>query len=198
MTKRPLKNLELIKRVLGDDYLELQLRHLTVVEESDDMCSVTFETVDTNNAAQTVSGHGQGLVDAVLEALYQRYAREYSSLESIELSNFRIEGLMDTRQNKGGGDAKATVVIEVRNSEGALFSFSDESRSIVSSSARAALAMVEYFVNAERAFIMLYKSRKDAQERNRTDLVSRYTREMAEVVRSTSYAEVIENIKNEL
>jgi hypothetical protein len=58
--------------------------------------------------------------------------------------------------------------------------------------------VVEYFVNAERAFMTLYRSRKDAQERHRSDLVARYTHEMAEVVKSTSYAEVIENIKKEL
>ena len=69
---------------------------------------------------------------------------------------------------------------------------------MVSSAARAALASVEYFVNAERAFITLYKSRQDAQERQRHDLVTRYTSEMAEVVKSTSYAEVIENIKREI
>jgi hypothetical protein len=57
---------------------------------------------------------------------------------------------------------------------------------------------VEYFVNAERAFIMLYKSRQDAKERARDDLVTRYTRELAEVVKSTSYSEVVENIKKDL
>ena len=62
----------------------------------------------------------------------------------------------------------------------------------------AVIAAVEYFVNAERAFITLYRSRQDARERNRDDLVTRYTEELAEVVESTSYAEVIETIKREL
>jgi hypothetical protein len=198
VTKRPQSNLELIKRILGSDYLELKLKHLTIDETPDEDCSVVVETEDTKGVVQKVEGKGRGLVDAVLNGLFERYSREYQSLKSIELANFKVDGLMDTKQRKSGGDAVATVTVEVKNSEGMLFSFVDQSRSVAASSARAALAVVEYFVNAERAFITLYRSRKDAQERHRPDLVARYTHEMAEVVKSTSYAEVIENIKKEL
>jgi hypothetical protein len=201
VTTRPqtnLENLNLLKRVLGNNYLELSLKRLVLEEDSDTSCSVVVETADTNGIHQRVEGRGRGMVDALFRALLERYAQEYQSLKSIELANFRVEGRMDTKQEKSGVDALATVMVEVRNSEGKLFSFSNESRSIASSSAQAVLAIVQYFVNAERAFITLYKSRRDAQERHRDDLVARYTQEMAEVVKSTSYAEVIESIKKEL
>ncbi|MGE3548053.1 MAG: hypothetical protein AB7L28_29290, partial [Kofleriaceae bacterium] len=84
------------------------------------------------------------------------------------------------------------------NSEGRPFSFTDASRSVTTSSARAVLAMVQYFVNAERAFLTLHHARRDALARGREDLVARYTAEMAEVVQSTSYAEVIANIRKEI
>ena len=60
------------------------------------------------------------------------------------------------------------------------------------------LACVQYFVNAERAFLTLHNARRDAMARCREDLVARYTAEMAEVVESTSYAEVIANIRREM
>ena len=60
------------------------------------------------------------------------------------------------------------------------------------------LASVSYFVNAERAFLTLHHARKDALDRGREDLVARYTAEMAEVVESTSYAEVIDQIRRGL
>lgn len=198
MTKRPDEQLALIKRILGENYLQLELRRLTLDEAPDEGCAVTIETVDTQGRVLTVKGTGSGMIDAVLNGLLERYAREYHSLQSIEMASFQVEAQVDTKQGKTGSDAVATVTIEVKNSEGMLFAFSDESRFMVSSSARAALASVEYFINAERAFITLYKSRKDAQERHRADLVTRYTHEMAEVVKSTSYAEVIEKIKQEL
>jgi hypothetical protein len=69
---------------------------------------------------------------------------------------------------------------------------------VTSSSARAVLAMVQYFVNPERAFLTLYDARRDALARGREDLVSRYTAELSEVVESTSHAEVVANIRKEL
>lgn len=198
VTRKPQSNLELIKRVLGDEYLELNLKHLSIEEESEESSSVVVEIVDAHGATHTVQGKGSGLVAAVFAALLNRYAPEYQSLKSIELADFRIEGQMDTKQDRNGVDAMARLTIDVRNSEGTIFSFSDQARSIVTASARATLAIGEYFINAERAFIALYRSRQDAQERSRSDLVARYTREMAEVVKSTSYAAVIENIKKEL
>ena len=55
--------------------------------------------------------------------------------------------------------------------------------------------MAEYFVNSERAYITLYKALENARERNRQDLVDTYKAQMAEVVKSTSYSEVIERLQ---
>jgi hypothetical protein len=196
VTKRPELNRELIHRVLGKDYLELHILRLTLIEEADASTSrVKVETIDGNGRTEVIEGEGVGLVDGLFSALLGRYALEYQSLETIELANFKVNARLDTKNQQSGVDAVGEVTIEVRNSEGHLFTFSDASRSITSSTARAVLAMVEYFVNAERAFVMLYKSLQDAQDRNRHDLVSRYTQELAEVVKSTSYTEVIESIK---
>ena len=196
VTTRPHKNTELIKRVLGSGYLELNILKFTLVEEQDKETSVVaVETVDTQGNTQLVEGEGCGMVDALFSGLLGRYALEYQSLETIELANFQVQAQLDTKQGHSGVDAVGRVILEVRNSEGHLFSFSDESRSIATSIARAVLACVEYFVNAERAFLKLHASLEDAKERNRPDLISRYTSDLAEVVKSTSYAEVIENIK---
>jgi len=196
VTKRPELNRELIHRVLGKDYLELHILRLTLIEEADAATSrVKVETIDGNGRTEVIEGEGVGLVDGLFSALLGRYALEYQSLETIELANFKVNARLDTKNQQSGVDAVGEVTIEVRNSERDLFTFSDASRSITSSTARAVLAMVEYFVNAERAFVTLYKSLQDAQERNRSDLVSRYTREMAEVVKSTSYTDLLESMK---
>lgn len=201
MTKRPQENFELIKRVLGNDFLQLEIKRLSVDEDFEsDATHVKIDTVQVGNDDHTVTveGDGCGVVDAMFVALQKRYAVEYPSLKSIELRKFTLDAALDTKHGKSGVDALGTVSVEVRNSEGKVFLFADQSRSIVRASARALLAVAEYFVNAERAFIMLYKARKDAQERRRTDLVTRFTQELAEVVKSTSYTEVIEQIKKEL
>ena len=196
MTITPPDNLELIRKVLGKDYLELQLQHLSVEEDPDRTTKVKITVLD--GAPVEISGDGAGVVDAIYGALRGRFAIEYQSLKTITMVRFVVDADVETKQRKAGLDAVGKVTIEVQNSEGHHFTFADSSRSITTSAARAVLAMVQYFVNAERAFIMLYKARRDALDRGRADLVARFTAELAEVVKSTSYAEVIETIKRDV
>jgi len=195
VTITPPDNLELIRKVLAKDYLELKLRHLSVEEEPEVATRVKITVVDGNPT--DIEGEGVGMVDAIYTALLNRFALEYQSLKSVTLSRFTVDADLETRKGTAGLDAVGRVTIDVLNSEGAHFVFSDASRSVATSIARAVLAVVQYFVNAERAFIVLHKARKDAVERGRSDLVARFTHELAEVVKSTSYAEVIDAIKRD-
>lgn len=185
----------LIRRVLGASYLELTLAKLSVEEHTEH--SVAVVSVDEGGQVVEVRGEGVGAIDAIYAGLLDRYAREYQSLRTIQLTGFQVAADFDTKQRAAGVDAVGKVVLDVTNSEGTHFGFSDASRSVTSSAARAVLAMVQHFVNAERAFLMLYNARRDALARGREDLVSRYTAELSEVVESTSYAEVIANIRRE-
>lgn len=187
----------LIRRVLGSNFLELQLARLTLEEEPGGECAVKA-TIREGDQAVGVEGKGVGAVDALHAALLDRYAREYQSLKTIQLSGFHLAADIETKKASAGVDAVGRVTLDVTNSEGRHFSFTDASRSVTTSTATVVLAMVQYFVNAERAFVTLHNARRDALARGREDLVSRYTAEMAEVVESTSYAEVIANIRKEL
>lgn len=197
--ERPVDNLELIQRVLDKDYVELRLVKLSIEEDPDEIKTrVKLQLSDQSSANFEAEGEGVGPVDAVFSALLGRYAEEYESLKSIEIAHFNVAADIDTKKAKAGVDAVGRVTLGMHNSEGKLFEFSDESRSVTRSAARAVLAAVEYFVNAERAFVILHRARADAKERRRDDLVTRYTRELAEVVKSTSFAEVIESMKKSI
>jgi hypothetical protein len=199
VTKRPHANLDLIRRVLGKEYVNLECRRLLVEEDCQTGTStVKVEVSDDAGGNFTVEGEGVGMVDATFAGLFKRYEPEYQSLKSIVLHSFSVQARLDTKQRRAGADSVGEVTVEVKNSDGAVFSFVDSSRSIATSSARAVIAAVEYFINAERAFITLWHGRQDARARNRDDLVTRYTAELAEIVKSTSYTEVIENIKRQL
>jgi LeuA allosteric (dimerisation) domain len=187
----------LIRRVLGANYLELGLVRLVVDERPDQSVAVKL-TVSERGAPVEVEGAGVGLVDAIFTAMLNRHGREVQSLHSIQVVEFAVVAELDTKSAKSGLDAIAKVTIDAINSEGRRFTFLNSSRSLTASTARAVLAMVQYFLNAERAFVTLDRARRDALERGREDLVSRYTAEMAEVVESTSYAEVIETIRKGL
>jgi hypothetical protein len=196
VTVTPPDNLELIRKVLGKDYLQLVLKHLSLEEDPEVATKVKVTVVD-GGAPGEMEGQGVGLVDAIFDAMLTRFALEYQSLKTLMLAGFTVDADVETRKGKTGVDAVGKVTIDVLNSEGRRFTFSDSSRSVTTSVARAVVAVIQYFVNAERAFIMLHKARKDALDRGRADLVARFTAELAEVVESTSYAEVIETIKKD-
>ena len=196
MTATPLEHEPLIRRVLGANFLELKLSRLTI-EELDSQSLVKVAVLEGDQSID-VEGKGVGVVDALYAALLDRYAREYQSLKSIQLTGFRVSADMESKKAQAGVDAVARVTLDVANSEHKHFSFTDASRSVTTSTARVVIAAVQYFVNAERAFLTLHNARRDALARGREDLVSRYTAEMAEVVESTSYAEVIESIRKEI
>ncbi len=199
VTTRPHDNLELIWRALGDDYIELAIHKLELTEDIDEEHSQLVLTVrDRDRELAIIEGAGCGLIDALWTGLVARFSVEYESLKTIALASFEVAARLDTKTQTDGTDAVCEVVLNVKNSDGVSFTFSDESRSIAASSARSVLAAIEYFINAERAFVVLSSSLQDARERNRSDLITRFTRELAEVVKSTSYASVIERIKSEL
>jgi hypothetical protein len=187
----------LIRRVLGTNYLQLGLGKLLIEEDPADGASIKV-LVNEGDAAVEVEGKGVGVVDALYNALLGRYAREYQSLKTIELASFNVASDVETKKAQAGVDAVGRVTLDVCNSEGRHFTFSHASRSVTHSTACAVIACVQYFVNAERAFLTLHNARRDALARGREDLVARYTAEMAEVVEATSYAEVIANIRKEL
>lgn len=182
--------------MLGANYLELKLGRLAI-EEADYTTHAKMSVFEGDQSIE-VDGKGVGVVDAIFQGMLGRYAREYQSLKSITLTNFQVGADLGTKKAQAGHDAVGRVTLEITNSEGRRFTFSDQSRSVTISIARAVLKITQYFVNAERAFVTLHNARRDALARNREDLVSRYTAEMAQVVESTSYAEVISNIKKEL
>ncbi len=197
VTGRSDDNLELIRRILGPSFLELRLTRLSTEEVPELAARVVVEVAE-NGAATTIEGEGVGPIDALWGGLVGRYAREYQSLKSLELAGFTVSAAIESKRRKAGLDALARVELAVHNSEGKRFTFHDESRSVTVSAARAVIAIAEYFVNAERAFVTLFNARKDALTRGRQDLVARYTSELSEVVKCTSYAEVIESLRKEL
>ena len=193
----PPETQELIRRILGDGYLELRLAKLSTEEVPELAAKVTVEVTE-RGAPTSIEGEGVGPIDALWGALIGRYAREYQSLKSLTFAGFHVTAAIESKRRKAGLDALGKVEVAVMNSEGRRFVFLDESRSVTVSAARAVIAVVEYFVNAERAFVTLSHARKDAHARGRQDLVTRYTAELAEVVKSTSYTEVIDALRREL
>jgi hypothetical protein len=103
---------------------------------------------------------------------------------------------MSTSETQGS-DAECVVTLVVRNTEEREFRFEDSSRSLVAATLKVVVEAAEYFINSERAYITAFKAMVDARARNRQDLLETYTAQLAELVKTTSYSDVIERLKNE-
>lgn len=192
---------ELIRQVLGEDYLQLQVERYQMVEEvageQPVRVSVSLRHTNGDNRTETIEGEGVGLVDALYNGLMAHFAREFESLRTIEFTGFTVRGKMETGGEHKGADALGVVTLTVTNSEGKVFEFQDTGRSFVRSALSVVVEAVEHFVNSERAFIVVHRALKDAEDRGRGDLAQRYTAQLAELVNTTSYTRVIERIRKE-
>lgn len=189
---------ELIKRVLKDDYLQLLVEDYQLRENvaAGGECHVTVRLKNQiDGTLEVIEGRGVGSIDALYHGLMEHYAREFQSLETIQFTGFSVKGKMETSRDHKGLDAVAEVVLTVQNSEGRVFEFEESGRSLVAAGLAVVVDAVEYFINSERAFISVYRALCDARERGRSDLVQTYTSQLAELVNTTSYTRVIERIK---
>ena len=189
----------LCKEVLRDGYVYLTLLRYEMHEDLETgQSGVRCVVKDTTGAEVTIGGSGVGGIDAFYHGLKDHFAREHRSLDTITVNDFRVQAQMDTRQAADGADAQAEVSLEIENSYGKRFRFTDTSRSVVRSAITATLAAVEYFVNSERAIIRLHHGIDHARSAGRADTVAEVTRQMADLVENTSYTEVIQRIRDEL
>jgi hypothetical protein len=190
----------LLREVLGDNYTHLHVNRVLIQEDLEDSTtSVSCEVDDEATGEKfVIAGKGVGAIDAFFQGMVDRFATEYPSLKTIRFSNFALHARLDTKQDFAGTDSEGEVVLEITNSEGRVFQFRHASRSVIGAGIITTLLGLEYFINSERAVVTMYHAINDARSRNRSDLVQRYTNNLAILVRNTSYSEVIGKISDEL
>ena len=211
---------QLITNALDGDYLSIKVKKLSLNEDLTNLyqnqsseeikeitqqsCEVILEvevkrgSYDTEPAYSIdLQGKGVGLIDASFEALVKHFADEYQSLKSIQFASFAIKGEAE-QSKRAGADAKCTARLVIHNSDDNPLEFEESGHSMAAVSLFIVLSAVEHFINAERAFISLYRALEDAKKRGRQDLVESFTSQLSELVKTTSYSEVIAQLRSEL
>lgn len=187
----------MIRDVLKDAYLGLEVEQIEMTEVvGSGGTDVRVKLRETGDASRelTLEGRGAGIVDALYHGLISHYAPEYPSLKTIKFTGFEVKGRMGTGRQQGL-DAEAVVSLLVQNSDAHTFEFEEANRSMVAAALEVVTDAAEFFINSERAYITVYKAYLDAKSRGRPDLTQRYTHQLAQLVDTTSYSEVIERIK---
>ena len=188
----------LTKEVLGEQYIHLEVIDCRLHEDyrgEDTLVACRFKEDDSET---TIEGRGVGLIDAFFNGLLARLSEEYPSLKTVSIDKFTVDAKISSGRHSSMADSLAVVTVGIRNSNGDHFEFEHESRSVTRSSIQATLQAAEYFMNSERAFIECFRALKSGKEQRRQDLVERYTSLMSELVKNTSYSEVIEQIREEM
>ncbi len=194
---------ELIKTILRDDYLAPIVASYSISEDvaAGAPCRIVVNLSHeggTDSAPACIEGEGVGFIDALCHGVIGHYSREFESLKTIQFTGFNVRAKMDTTRVATGSDAVGIVALTVRNSEGILFEFEKQGRSLGATAVAVVIEALEHFVNSERAFITVYRALVDAKERGRADLIATYTAQLAELVTTTSYTQVIERIRQEM
>lgn len=188
------QNAPLIERILGPDYLALEVVHYTVSEyvspESGCHVVVTLAHAHEPDRREAISGRGVGVVDAIFHALMGHFSKAFDSLGTVSFTGFEVRGCMDTNRDQIGLDAEAEVIVRVVNAHRRPAEFTARGRSTLAAALDAVVQVVEHFVNAERAFVRIHGALADARRRSRPDLVQRFTAELAALVDNTSYESV--------
>ena len=189
---------DLTKKVLGVEYVRLAVEELTLqenVKENKSVVSCELCLSNGINERLQIDGTGQGLVDALFNGMLKELSVNYCSLQSINFEDFTVNMTPYSQIGRTGADSKVHVALAVNNSSNSTVHFSHESRSMNSAAISAVVNVMEYYVNCELAVLMLTNCIEDAKKRNRHDLLDKYTYELTEVVRSTSYVDSIKRYR---
>ncbi|MCA9520024.1 MAG: hypothetical protein KC609_03595 [Myxococcales bacterium] len=199
MQEKKERTLQLMKEVLNEDYLHLDVSSFEIHEDAKSgRCRIHCTLQSPLGEVTHVEGAGVGMIDAFFQGFKERLAHEFPSLNTISFSEFGVKAIMSTKGDTAGSDAVGEVELAVTNSYGSIFRFTAQSRSISRASLTVTLEAMEYFVNSERTFCRLYQALQHYRKEGRTDLVAKYTDLLSSIVENTSYSEVIEQIKHEL
>jgi hypothetical protein len=200
MYEKQRKMIGLMKEILQDDYLHLNVHNYTLNENLDEgSVDIECRLSDQKDDGFEVSGTGVGVIDALFDGLKKRMADDYPSLESIRFSEFSIKGLISSDVSPDvATKAEAVATVGIVNSENKEFEFEATAPSVSRAGIQATILAAEYFVNSERTYVKLHEILEHYRSEGRTDLVEKYTDLMSKVVENTSYSEVVEKIREQM
>ena len=184
---------QVISQVLDGTELKLQIDAL-FVEENFKTGELTLrcDVHDTRSGDRvTVSSRGVGLVDAFVKGMLDTYGSTYVSLRDINFSDFMLRGKNELNRDGRGADAAAEATMRVANGTGQGVTFASTSPSITRASLTTVLRGIEFFMNAERAFVSLQKALQRAKQDKRPDSKQRYMQQLTILVQLNNYTEVL-------
>ena len=191
--------LALAKEILGDSFIVIQVVSLKFTENFEvahaKLEATLVEISDNKPKKRKIIGEGVGLVDACFDGMLKTYEENYCSLAAISIVDFTVNAHLDGGSRRQS-DARVTALLRVKNADAHEYAFECTTSSISHSSVCAVQEAIAFFINAECAYVRLYRALADAKERGRHDLIDRYRNQMATIVHATSYETLVSRLRN--
>lgn len=177
---------QIMKRTLGSDYLSFSLCESSFLEDLEGKKSnlyIRFKELSGDSESEyTLEKSGIGIVNIFFNSLIDQYASSYSSLENISFKEFRVTPCF-FKSVGSGSDAKVVVEITFSNKSKQKMVFSETGESLFSSILLTLLGAFEFYINIEKSFNRLNFLIEDSKQRNRGDLVQRYTYDLSCIIK---------------
>lgn len=181
----------LITKILGDHTTKLEPMSICVKESLNDEYTTTdfsFQHTGLKSQVVTLDGQkGKGFVDGLFSGLHQYFVGEYSSLDKIRLADYNVNPIMSNSKKSMGTDAQASVLISVLVDSHGLAEFHHTSRSMIYSSFSAVLKAFQFYINCDRTFDKIQMIIRDAESRNRGDIVSQCMYNLSKLTEVNTY-----------
>ena len=177
----------LVQEFLGDDYKEMVVTTVTTFENLLEETTRVQCDLRFGDQALAIDSTGAGIVDALFEGMKAQLQGQYLSLSQIDFEDFFVDTDPCTRVKKSGTDIAVRVSICTVSSNKRRHHFATESRSFSIAAIKSVISAVEYYLNCERAVLLLRETIDGARRSGRPDLIQKYVALLAEIVRNTSY-----------
>jgi len=192
------KYTRIVKEVLGKDFIGIGISQFILREDIQNNCSqiscfLTLKNGSTDSIL--IEGAGNGMVDALFNCIIEQLNDKYMSLRQIEFGDFGLKVKLKESRRWRKSDAPVEIRLALRSGDNKKLYFKAQSTSLVGTTILGMQKAFEYLINAELAVVQLHKNIQDAKKRNRTDLVSQYTKQLTELVRIISYEQTIKNLR---
>ena len=182
---------KIVCETLGEKYIKLSVEDFTLSESAEkDTTTVVCMLAFSNNWGNLqIEGSGVGMVDALFNSMLSVFCKDFFSLSHLQFEDFSMEVKFSSFKVRPT-DARVEIKVALINRQKKRIYFSSQSRSITTAIINTITTTFEYLINAELAFKQLKWDIAEAQERNRTDLVGKYTSDMADLVNVVSYEDI--------
>ena len=174
-----------IKEFLKEDYLEIIINKFAFSDNFQKKASIVRVEFVEKEANETrtfkIRKQGNGAIDALFKSLLKHYSRKYKSLNHISFKGFEVSP--DFKKTKtSGSDAMAEVKVVFSDSADELMTFYNKNSSVLSATVLTIVKAFEFYINYEKAYSKLKILIEDAKDRDRGDLLQRYTYQLSCII----------------